>query len=520
MPMVLLNKFKLACFFLAIIQATILASAQAATITVTNAGDTVSNDQACTLREAIKSIHALTTASTGCAHTGLYEIEDTIVFHPGLANQVIELNQEHVLYILKDLSIIGLGADKLTIDGFHNRPEGIFFITQNSGQDRPTVSISNLTILRGERTNGGGAIYLERSVLNLTNSILLKNSASRDGGAILDWGNSSITLINTTVSENSTSSSGGGISVGENGSINLTTSSVSFNTAGINGGGIDLDDDVRLTVDNSTVSSNNATANGGGVYASNGSSVYVDHGTVSYNSAGSSGGGIYADDDSVVTVNLGIVSVNTALESGGGLLSFNSGLEIKNSTISRNNALMAGGGIFFASNDPDLRLLIRQSTVTKNFAFDDGGGISVIGDNSVVKFTQSIVSGNTAADLAADIASFGGTFTADSYNLFGDSSNTNAQAFSGFSPNLSGTDIIATSDGTLPTALTSILDTTLKNNGGQTKTHALVVGSPAINTNSPSFCFPTDQRDVSRNDGKCDIGSYEYSHIVFSDSFE
>jgi hypothetical protein len=144
----------------------------------------------------------------------------------------------------------------------------------------------------------------------------------------------------------------------------------------------------------------------------------------------------------------------------------------------------------------------------------------MVGDNSVTKFTHSIVSGNTAADLAADMGGFGGSFIADSYNLFGDSSNTNAQAFSTFSPNLSGTDIIATSNGTLPTALTSILDTTLKNNGGQTKTHALVVGSPAINTNSPNFCFPTDQRDESRNDGKCDIGSYEYSPIIFSDSFE
>jgi hypothetical protein len=94
-------------------------------------------------------------------------------------------------------------------------------------------------------------------------------------------------------------------------------------------------------------------------------------------------------------------------------------------------------------------------------------------------------------------------------------------AFSGFSPDLAGYDIIATSNGSLPTALTSILDTTLKNNGGPTKTHALVIGSPAIDAGF--LCNSTDQRGVvrlNRSTGGCDIGSFELNPLIFSNSFE
>jgi hypothetical protein len=76
----------------------------------------------------------------------------------------------------------------------------------------------------------------------------------------------------------------------------------------------------------------------------------------------------------------------------------------------------------------------------------------------------------------------------------------------------SGSDISATSDGTAPAALSSILDTTLQDNGGDTQTHALVAGSPAIDAvqDGPS----TDQRGVSRPQGAAfDIGAFELEPI-------
>ncbi len=51
----------------------------------------------------------------------------------------------------------------------------------------------------------------------------------------------------------------------------------------------------------------------------------------------------------------------------------------------------------------------------------------------------------------------------------------------------------------------------LQNNGGPTQTHALLPGSPAINTGSPDCPPPaTDQRGVARPQGaRCDIGAFE-----------
>ncbi len=51
----------------------------------------------------------------------------------------------------------------------------------------------------------------------------------------------------------------------------------------------------------------------------------------------------------------------------------------------------------------------------------------------------------------------------------------------------------------------------LQNNGGQTMTMALPVGSPAIDTANDVVCPATDQRGVTRPQGLgCDVGAYEY----------
>ena len=115
--------------------------------------------------------------------------------------------------------------------------------------------------------------------------------------------------------------------------------------------------------------------------------------------------------------------------------------------------------------------------------------------------------------------------TADNFNLFGHSGETDAQAFKFFTPGAS--DIKATSDGT-NVALASILNTTLANNGTQPHpfTHALVSGSPAIDVAPDTACqttpFNVDQRGGARNiDGnstassnECDIGAFEYGSTL------
>jgi hypothetical protein len=54
----------------------------------------------------------------------------------------------------------------------------------------------------------------------------------------------------------------------------------------------------------------------------------------------------------------------------------------------------------------------------------------------------------------------------------------------------------------------------LADNGGDTLTHALLAGSPAINAGDNSGCPLTDQRGYNR-DASCDIGAYEFGATAF-----
>ncbi|MCP4088702.1 MAG: hypothetical protein GY746_02770, partial [Gammaproteobacteria bacterium] len=244
-----------------------------------------------------------------------------------------------------------------------------------------------------------------------------------------------------------------------------------------------------------------------GIFAHNSSSVSLANSTVSNNSA-SWGGGIYTEGSSSVSLANSTVSNNSANWGGGISSSYSSSVSLANSTVSNNSGSSRGGGIYVNSSN--------------------------------VSLANSIISGNTAG-TGAEIHSggIGSTLTAAKNNLFGHSSLTLAQAFKNFTPGI--TDINATSGGD-NIALSSILNTTLANNGCQqlagapstaacVQTHALVSGSPAIDGADEAVCLGTDQRGKPRKDGimmpiktttgniavvnlgddYCDIGSVEFS---------
>jgi hypothetical protein len=105
------------------------------------------------------------------------------------------------------------------------------------------------------------------------------------------------------------------------------------------------------------------------------------------------------------------------------------------------------------------------------------------------------------------------TIVGNSFNVFGHSGETSAEAFIGFAPGMN--DVNAASDAT-NTLLTDILDTNLTDNGGPTLTHALVSISPAIDldTSCNGGLITTDQRGYGRPVGLgCDAGAYEYAAV-------
>jgi len=231
------------------------------------------------------------------------------------------------------------------------------------------------------------------------------------------------------------------------------------------------------------------------------------------------------------------------LEGDGG-----SGLQIENSTVSGNkvgikvrpegiaeirNSTISGNGFeespwLFESESAGIynyggSVEISESTISGNYAGIVSYSYGEYGSrcyDSSTSISRSIISGNRGPDLNAVVGGSCTTddlwFELDASNLFGDGSKTNAEAFAGAISILTPgpTDITATKDGTNPTALGSILDVTLRDNGGPTETLALVQESPAIDTGRPDCPPPeTDQRGVPRPLGMaCDIGAFEFGN--------
>jgi|GEM_PF-1120360 len=336
-------------------------------------------------------------------------------------------------------------------------------------------------------TGAGGVLVFEGSTLTVTNSTISGNSASQ-GGGIGNFGTT--TIMDSTISGNSASSGGGVLGAGGfqgNGNLTIINSTISGNSASGNGGGGALSVGA-FTMTNSTVSGNSVSGANG-----NGGGLNLQQGT---------GGSVTA------TVTNSTISGNSASGFGGGLYNVSESAEVINSTLSGNTA-DKGGGVF-AFFGPKL----THSTLSGNSASSSGGGLYNL--DGTATLTRTLVSGNTAPS-GSEIKKNYGAVNANNYNLLGHSGLTNAQAFVGFTPGA--TDITATSDGSTPAALMTILDATLGNNGGPTLTHALLSGSPAINALTGAKCPPppTDQRGVSRPQGcsncavaACDVGAFEF----------
>ena len=287
------------------------------------------------------------------------------------------------------------------------------------------------------------------------------------------------------------------------------------------GGGAIYNNGGSVIINDSTLRDNSASGSeGGGAIRTRGGSVVINRSTLTGNQASNSNGGgaLYSTDNASVTINQSVLDNNITNNTSGGAITQVSGtITLNNSTISNNQSQGSGGGGIYAQGGT---LNLNNVTVTGNSSTNAGGGL--LNNGAIVNLNRSIIAGNTAPSYTgSELVHYSGTTQANNYNVFGHSGLSNTTAFAyGFTPGAN--DFNATTNGT-PTALASILDTTLTNNGGSTQTHALVSGSPAIDFGPSAACTAApisgvDQRGASRNvDGnssassnECDSGAYEY----------
>ncbi|HTM08012.1 MAG TPA: right-handed parallel beta-helix repeat-containing protein [Verrucomicrobiae bacterium] len=382
----------------------------------------------------------------------------------------------------------GSGADVIDLPAVSTIKVTKSFTKYYGRTGLPTIT-SQITISGngGKITaKSGFRLFAVESGGDLTlDNVTLSGGSEYRGGAIFNYG--TLTLTDTTVTKGR-AGLGGGIFNGPAADLTIDNSVVSSNYANYGGGLYNYS--ATVAVSYSTIKNNRAFVDGGGIYDRSGS-LDLEYSTISKNFSGRDGAGLHHRDSSVLIGYSTISGNNTGwFGYGGGIFDRSGATYIMNSTVSGNGASV-GGGIYNRST-----MTISNTTISKNSAGDGGGVFTVSSD---LTLTRSLISGNSA-HFADEIDRYSGTVTRNNYNLFGKNGN---DGVAGFSPGA--TDIVPN------VGIASIL-MPLAYNGGPTKTHALVAGSPAIDASpADADCPPTDQRGVARPQGaSCDIGSFEY----------
>ncbi|MCB9952650.1 MAG: VCBS repeat-containing protein [Planctomycetaceae bacterium] len=233
--------------------------------------------------------------------------------------------------------------------------------------------------------------------------------------------------------------------------------------------------------------------------------IWQDEGTLTLNevritgnAASNDSGGIF-NNGGTLNINRSTIDGNSTFGSGGGIRSAGT-TTIVNSTISGNSAAIWGGGIFVQVGGP---VTIVNSTITGNRSDseDSGGSNSGGGIHGGGTLYNTIVAGNfigsgtVANDISATVD------TGSTANIIGDAGSAGGLT-DGTNMNIVGVSGAGVRD------INTILDTVLENNGGQTPTHSLVFGSPAIDAGDDSRAtvdgettstpLTTDQRGFGR----------------------
>jgi len=461
------------------------------TFVVTKFNDT--NDGACdgdcSLREAVIGSNVCSGTQTIQVPAGSYALS--------IAGTGEDVAATGDLDITEDAIIIGVGAPSIDANGI----DRVFEI--HSGA---TVEIHTMLIHGGEEQIGAG--IRNYGSLTMYGGVVANNTGvfpdgimgGSSGGGISSTG--TLVLESVQVRENS-ADHGGGISITTPGTLDMSGggSMIHDNIAHETGGGLVVGVGSTATLTEVDIWRNEAHYDGGGMF--NGGTINLNQSVVHENTSGSVGGAlhnVYAasvwaretrfEDNSsdqggaiqttgLVTLYQSSITGNTAISgAGGGVFVEMPGLHLHNTTVSNNTASAAGtgGGIH---NDAAGDVWLEWVTLAENGPI---GIVNIPGANIVIE--NSVVAYNTGGNCT------GIGFGSGGYNIE-DGASCN---FTG------GTDISSTDPLLGP----------LANNGGLTLTHALLAGSPAIDTASPDMCTSVDQRGVSRPQGtRCDRGAYE-----------
>ena len=337
-------------------------------------------------------------------------------------------------------------------------------------------------VIRGGRGHGTGGGLLSEGTVTVSDSVVSGNGSAPEttgGGGIAASGEGELTVIDSTLSGNAAGHLGGGAIRSDSGTVTITGTQVTGNSAAGRGSTVE-DVDVAF---------------GGGIGVFGGTATItdttIDGNTLVRHVAGPSliigggGGGVYVGNPGTVVT-------------------------ITRSTISDNTAPTGDGGGVLVQSGSDTTLV--NSTVADNGSYPGLTGPGVKVDQAVVTLTNSTIADRTRISGIFQMANSILVGPCDGSPSFGSRGSNNLLADAscglvhGVDGNLVGVDPGLDPDG-------------LQDNGGPTRTIALLDSSPAVDAGSSDLArdvagqaLTTDQRSsgFSRVLGdRVDIGAVE-----------
>jgi hypothetical protein len=273
---------------------------------------------------------------------------------------------------------------------------------------------------------------------------------------------------------------------------------------------------LTVTKGNGVGATNNSL--GGGILGLIGTLIINDCAIVGNSTlSGAAGGGGVFFAIGALRMTGSVISGNRA-GFGGGIETRDNTGSLTNCTISGNSAIGFGGGILISDRNFVTDLTLTNCTVTGNSG--PRGVVHVesrFAGVSTARLKNTLVAGNSPPNFGKFvIGSSSATLTSLGHNLEGDGS-------SGFTNSVNG-DLVGTMSNPLDALLGPLAD-----NGGPTQTHALLLGSPAINAGNNAFALDADSNPLQFDQrgpgfprilgGAVDIGAFERPLYNFNGFF-
>ncbi|MBN1994428.1 MAG: hypothetical protein JW953_17150 [Anaerolineae bacterium] len=411
------------------------------------------------------------------------------------------------LFLQNHADHIYLGSPNGDAAALHHSNEGTVWIT-NTQFISNTANRFTGVIMIGPSTDG----------VTITNSDFISNTGQTGNGGAINYnggsGTGPLVITGGTFRNNHSGFYGGAIEATNGGSLTISGATFDSNTAVVAGGAIRVHG-AQTTVQNSTFISNTAGSDTGGAITGESVNLSIADSRLENNMAGSSGGAIYLYQGSLTLQRAALLNNRATGSSGqgGGIYLSSVSYQIQESVIANNQANYLGGG-FVSSISGNSS--IRNTTFSGNSAGESGGNLLHWGGSGTLTINNATFTGGNSPLSGSNLAGVGGTVNIVNTIIANPVGGVNCYSpLTSLGHNLESANTCGFNQSNDLTNTNPLLGP-LQDNGGNTLTHLLLTGSPALDTGSDTACPATDQRGVARpadgdQDGtiQCDIGAVE-----------